>query len=141
GSHSKKSRRHGQLAPTVPSRTAARTPARPRQQPQPAPARTDPHFHAARPSPDEIATMVTVIPFSGLRDGTHPLPARTCEPRPLAQARQIRPAAPAGAENLGPGRQIASQDSPDGVSRIGGQAGTQAPDPTPVSSQNRGSRA
>ena len=43
--------------------------------------------------------------------------------------------------NLGPGRQIVSQDSPYGVSRIGGQAGTQAPDPTPVSSQNRGSRA
>jgi len=67
--------------------------------------------------------------------------ARTCEPRPLAQVRQIRPAAPAGAVNLGPGRQIVSQDSPDGVSRIGGQAGTQAPDHTPVSSQNRGSRA
>jgi hypothetical protein len=29
-------------------------------------------------------------------------------------------------ENLGPGRQIVSQDSPSGVSRIGGQAGTQA---------------
>jgi len=43
--------------------------------------------------------------------------------------------------NLGPGRQIVSQDSPDGVSRLGGQAGTQAPDPMPVSSQNRGSRA
>ena len=42
-----------------------------------------------------------------------------------------------GAVNLGPGRQIVSQDSPDGVSRIGGQAGTQAPDLTPVSSQNR----
>ena len=40
-------------------------------------------------------------------------------------------------KNLGPGRQIVSQDSPYGVSRIGGQAGTQAPDPTPVSSQNR----
>src|SRR5262245_38630499 len=58
--------------------------------------------------------------------------ARTCwpsdlEPRPLAQARQIRPAAPVGAKNLGPGRQIVSQDSPDGVSRLGGQAGTQAP--------------
>ena len=32
----------------------------------------------------------------------------------------------------GDGRQIVSQDSPYGVSRIGGQAGTQAPDPTPV---------
>src|SRR5215467_7966739 len=49
------------------------------------------------------------------------------EPRPLTQARQIRPAAPVGAKNLGPGRQIVSQDSPDGVSRLGGQAGTQAP--------------
>jgi hypothetical protein len=36
-------------------------------------------------------------PFLRLRDGTHPLAARTCEPRPLAQARQIRPAAPVGA--------------------------------------------
>src|SRR5215472_14995630 len=55
-----------------------------------------------------VSTMVTVIPFSvqGLRDGTHPLAARTCEPRPLAQARQIRPAAPVGALKLGPGRQI-----------------------------------
>jgi len=38
-----------------------------------------------------------------------------------------------GAVNLGPGRQIVSQDSPYGVSRIGGQAGTQAPDATPLS--------
>ena len=29
------------------------------------------------------------------------------------------------------------QDSPHGVSRLGSQAGTQAPDPTPVSAQNR----
>ena len=53
-----------------------------------------------------VSTMVTAIPFCRLRDGTHPLAARTCEPRPLAQARQIRPAAPVGARNLGPGRQI-----------------------------------
>src|SRR6266702_7376230 len=44
-------------------------------------------------------------------------------------------------KNLGPGRQIVSQDNPSGVSRIGGQAGTQAPDPTPAPPQNRGSRA
>src|SRR5262249_21171161 len=36
------------------------------------------------------------------RDGTHPLATRTREPRPLAQARRIRPAAPVGATNLGP---------------------------------------
>src|SRR2546429_6832662 len=53
-----------------------------------------------------VSTMVTVIPFLWLRDGTHPLAARTCEPRPLAQARQIRPAAPVGAIKPGPGRRI-----------------------------------
>src|SRR6266699_6370712 len=42
GSHSKKSRRHGQPTPTVPSRTATQPPARTRQQPQPAPTRTGP---------------------------------------------------------------------------------------------------
>ena len=62
---------------------------------------------------------------------------RTCEPRPLAQDGQIRPAPPVGAVNLGPGRRIVLQDSPHGVSRLGSQAGTQAPDPTPVSAQNR----
>jgi hypothetical protein len=46
-----------------------------------------------------------------------------------------------GAVNLGPGRQSASQDSPYGISRIGGQAGTQAPDATPLFSQDQGSRA
>jgi hypothetical protein len=33
------------------------------------------------------------------------------------------------------------QDSPSGVSRFGGQAGTQAPDPTPPPSRTGGSRA
>src|ERR1700730_11655775 len=70
-----------------------------------------------------------------------PAGRRTCEPRPLAQDGQIRPAPPVGAVNLGPGRRIVLQDSPHGVSRLGSQAGTQAPDPTPVSAQNRGSRA
>jgi hypothetical protein len=80
-------------------------------------------------------------PFLRLRGGTHPLARRTCEPPPLDQAGQIRPVPPAGAVNLGPGRRIVSQDSPDGVSRLGGQAGTQAPDPTPVLGQDRGSLA
>ena len=44
-------------------------------------------------------------------------------------------------KNLGPGRQIVSQDSPSGVSRFGGQAGTQASDLTPAPGQNHGSRA
>src|SRR5580704_13786256 len=58
-------------------------------------------------------------------------------PRPGRSDRQRRRVP----ENLGPGRQIVSQDSPSGVSRIGGQAGTQAPDPTPAPSPNHGSRA
>ena len=44
-------------------------------------------------------------------------------------------------KKLGPGRQIVSQDSASGVSRLGGQAGTQAPDPTPPPDHHRGSRA
>jgi hypothetical protein len=59
--------------------------------------------------------MVKAIPFLWLRDGTHPLAAGSVKPRPLAQAGQIRPAPLVGArKNLGPGRQIDSQDSPDG---------------------------
>src|SRR5215472_12522550 len=74
--------------------------------------------------------MVNVIPF--VVEGWHaPAGRGTWEPRPLAQARQIRPATPAGAKEPGPGRQVDSKDSPVGVSRFGGQAGTQATDPTP----------
>ncbi len=40
-----------------------------------------------------------------------------------------------------PGRQIDRRTALDGVSRIGGQTGTQAPDPTPEPPQNRGGRA
>src|SRR6266576_7057747 len=46
-----------------------------------------------------------------------------------------------GCHNLGPGRQIVSKDSPSGVSRFGGQAGTQASDATPQPGNNPGSRA
>src|SRR5262245_30857918 len=84
--------------------------------------------------------MVTVIPF--VVEGWHaPAGRRTWQPRPLAQARQIRPATPVGAKGPGPGRQVDSKDSPVGVSRFGGQAGTQATDPTPKPIQNHGSRA
>ena len=80
-------------------------------------------------------------PFLWLRDGTHPLAVGPGNPgllpRPGRSDRQRRWVP----ENLGPGRQIVSQDSPSGVSRIGGQAGTQAPDPTPTPPQNHGSRA
>ena len=89
-----------------------------------------------------VSTMVTVIPFSvqGLRDGTRPLAAGAVNPGLFpGQADQVGTAG--GCHRPGPGRQIVSQDSPSGVSRFGGQAGTQAPDPTPVPHQDRGSRA
>src|SRR5262249_22428819 len=66
-------------------------------------------------------------PFLRLRDGTHPLAVGPGNPgllpRPGRSDRQRRQVP----ENLGPCRQIVSQDSPSGVSRTGGQAGTQAP--------------
>src|SRR2546430_17438997 len=65
----------------------------------------------------------------------------TWEPRPLVQDGQIRQAPPVGARKLGPGRQIVSKTTRYGVSRFGGQAGTQVSDATPPPAQNRGSRA
>src|SRR5262252_6087671 len=76
----------------------------------------------------------------GLRDGTHPLAARTCEPWPLTQARQIRPAAPVGALKRGPADRSCRKTTHAGVSRIAGQAGP-VPDPTPEPGRTLGSRA
>src|SRR5437773_5570144 len=74
-------------------------------------------------------------------EGWHaPAGRRTWEPRPLAQARQIRPAAPVGARRWARPTSR-SQDSPSGVGRFGGQAGTQAPDPTPTPGQNHAGTA
>src|SRR6266487_5753559 len=79
--------------------------------------------------------------FLWLRDGTHPLAVGPVTPWPLAQARQIRPAAPVGATKPGARPTGRSQDNPSGIGRIGGQAGTQAPDATPAPPQNHASRA
>src|SRR2546430_10792330 len=59
----------------------------------------------------------------------------TWEPRPLVQDGQIRQAPPVGARKLGPGRQIVSKTTRYGVSRFGGQAGTQVSDATPPRSE------
>ena len=81
-------------------------------------------------------------PFRGGRASSYEVTiSRPVKPRPLAQARQIRPATPVGALKPGPGRQIVSQDSQSSVSRIAGQAGTQVTDPTPPQSQTPGRRA
>src|SRR6266480_3144091 len=63
-----------------------------------------------------------------------------CEPRPLAQARQIGPAALVGAETTGTRPTGRCQDNLAASSRIAGQTGSQ-PDPTSVATQNHGSNA
>jgi hypothetical protein len=70
--------------------------------------------------------FLSLFSVQGLRDGTHPVAARTCEPRPLAQARQIRPAAPVGALKRGARPTDRYQDNPSGVGRFAGQARTRS---------------
>src|SRR5258708_12380735 len=81
-------------------------------------------------------------PFLRLRDGTHPLAVGPVKPRPLIQARQIRPAAPVGARNPGsrPADRLAGQPGRRQPTRRSGRD-PEAPDPTPPPGQNRGSRA
>src|SRR5438034_8375070 len=62
-------------------------------------------------------------------------------PRPLAQARQIRPAPPVGATKPGARPASRSQDSPSGAGLFGRQAGTQAPGPMPAPRQSHASAA
>ena len=82
GSHSKKSRRRGQPAPTVPIPHGGTNPGRTRQRPSPPRPAPASDFHAARPSPDEMATMVIAVPFRV--EGWHaPAGRRTREPRSL----------------------------------------------------------
>src|SRR5205823_8356065 len=88
-----------------------------------------------------VSTMVTAISFLRLKGWHAPAGRLACEPRPLVQDGQIGPAPPVGARKLGPGRQIVSKTARCGVSRFGGQAGTQVSDATPPPSENRGSRA
>src|SRR5215471_16550390 len=81
--------------------------------------------HAAGDGARVLYDGVIAVPF--MVEGWHaPAGRRTREPRPLAQAGQIRPAPPAGATT---GTRPASQrkDNLNGVGRIGGQAGSQAP--------------
>src|SRR6266699_90812 len=74
-----------------------------------------------------VFTMVNAISFLWLKGWHAPAGRRIREPRPLPRPGGSDRAAPVGARNLGPGRQIVSQDSPSGVSRFGGHAGPQAP--------------
>ena len=85
------------------------------------------------------STMVIAVPF--VVEGWHvPAGRRTREPRPLAQAGQIRPAAPVGARNWDPaGKPVAGQPQRRRPDRESGRV--PGSDVTPVPSQNPGSRA
>src|SRR6266536_2943293 len=87
------------------------------------------------------STMVTAIPFLRLRGGTHPLAAGPGNPGLLHRTGRSDRHAGRCHKNLGPGRRIVSKTTRAGVSRFGGQAGTQATDPTPTPPQNRAGRA
>src|SRR6266568_1802405 len=83
-----------------------------------------------------VSTMVNAIPFLCVEGWHAPAGRRTCE-TPASSPGQADQTGRAGGcrEILDPGRQIVSQDNPSGVSRFGGQAGTQAPDPMPAPPQ------
>src|ERR1022692_2971944 len=94
----------------------------------------------APPVMERVPAMGDAISFLRLRDGTHPLAVGPVNPGLLPgtgrSGRHCRWVPETGARPTD-----RSQDSPNGVGRFGGQAGTQAPDPTPVPGQNHGSRA
>src|SRR5215470_2584658 len=82
------------------------------------------------------------MPSLSLVEGWHaPAGRRTWQPRPLAQARQIRPAAPVGARKPGarPADRLAGQPERRQPNRRSGR--DPGPDPTPTPPQNHGSRA
>jgi hypothetical protein len=80
-------------------------------------------------------------PFSQVEGVDAPAGRRAREPRPLAQDGQIRPARRWVPGTWDPADRSSRRTARSGVSRFGGQAGTQCPDTTPVPGQTPGSRA
>ena len=128
----------GSPPPLSPSRMAAQTPARTRQRPSPPRPAPASDFHAARPSPDEMATMVIAVPFRV--EGWHaPAGRRTREPPVSAKTGQIRPAAPAGARNWDPaGKPVTGQPQRRRPDRRSGRV--PGSDATPRPPRNRVSK-
>src|ERR1700722_3604431 len=87
------------------------------------------------------STMVNAILFLWLKGWHAPAGRRTCEPRPLAQDGQIRPARRWVPENLGPADESLAGQPRKGRQPIRRSGRTQAPDPTSAPPQNRASRA
>jgi hypothetical protein len=84
--------------------------------------------------------MVNVIPF--VVEGWHaPAGRPDWEPWPLVQARQHRDGTAGGCQEPGIPADRSFRKTTSGVSRLAGQAGTQATDPTPTPRQTIGSRA
>ena len=138
GSHSKKSRRRGQPAPTVPIPHGGTNPGPDAAEAQPAPTRTGLGFSRSATIPDEIATMVIAVPFRV--EGWHaPAGRRTREPPVSAKTGQIRPAAPAGARNWDPaGKPVTGQPQRRRPDRRSGRV--PGSDATPRPPRNRVSK-
>src|SRR5258708_15938176 len=82
------------------------------------------------------------MPSLSLVEGWHaPAGRRTCETPASDPGQADQTGSAGGARKPGPGRQIVSQDSPSGVSRIGVRPGPRPLSLTPAPPQNRGSRA
>jgi len=80
-------------------------------------------------------------PLSEVERWHAPAGRRICETLASDPGQADQAGIAGGCQKPGPGRQIVSQDNPSGVSRLGSQAGTQAPDATRPSPQDQGSRA
>ena len=76
----------------------------------------------------------------GLRDGTHPLAARTCETPASDPGQADQTGSAGGCLKTGPADRSFRRTTRAGVSRIAGQAGP-VPDPTPEPGRTLGSRA
>ena len=145
-------RRPGRRSPNPPSQpsrpaypaAAGRELPRPQQSPDRVQRRGDMHVgmgvHAAGDG-TRVFYDGHCRPFLRLRDGTHPLAVGPVNPGLLHRTGRSDRHAGGCHKSLGPGRRIDSRTTRAGVSRFAGQAGTQAPDPTPAPPQNHASRA
>src|SRR5436190_12612928 len=89
-----------------------------------------------------VSTMVNAISFLWLKRWHAPAGRRTCEPRPLVQARQIRPAPPVGAtKTWDPAGRSFRRTTRTAPADSEVRPGPRAPDPTPPPGHRRGSHA
>ena len=80
-------------------------------------------------------TMVKAIPFSGWRGGTRPLAVGPMNPG-LSTGRADQTGRAGGCQTWGPADRSSRRTARSGISRIGGQAGTQCPDLALTESQS-----